>query len=178
MKIIDELIAREGEYSDHPSDKGGQTRWGITEAVARANGYAGSMRDLPRAFAEAVYVRRYIEEPGFDKVLPVSPLIAEELIDSGVNMGPGLPGPWLQRTLNLLNQQAKTFPDLVVDGHIGPATISALRSVLASRGRDGEVVILRCLNCLQGGRYFEITEKREANEDFFFGWLRTRVAMA
>jgi lysozyme family protein len=36
--LIDRLIAREGGYVDHPADRGGATRWGITVAVARANG--------------------------------------------------------------------------------------------------------------------------------------------
>ena len=33
---IDELIEREGGYVCHPADRGGPTRFGITEAVARA----------------------------------------------------------------------------------------------------------------------------------------------
>ena len=39
--LIDGVIGREGGYSNHPADKGGPTRWGVTEAVARANGYRG-----------------------------------------------------------------------------------------------------------------------------------------
>lgn len=173
--IIDDLIRREGEYIDHPSDKGGPTRWGITEAVARASGYTGDMRDLPRQYAEALYARRYINDPGFNRVMLVSLPIAEEMIDTGVNMGVSHPGPWLQRILNVLNQQARTYPDLVVDGQLGPATISALRSVISRRGADGEKVIIRALNCLQGARYLDITESREKNEDFFFGWMLNRV---
>lgn len=178
MKLIDDLIAREGDYSNHPADKGGPTRWGITEAVARASGYAGDMRNLPRDFAAAVYTRKYINDPGFNRVLAVSRTIGEEMIDTGVNMGASLPGPWLQRILNALNQQARTFPDLVVDGSIGPATIAALRSVLEQRGYSGEVAIARALNCLQGARYLEITEKRPANEAFFFGWMVNRVGIS
>ena len=34
--LIDEVIDREGGYVNHPADKGGPTRWGVTEAVARA----------------------------------------------------------------------------------------------------------------------------------------------
>jgi lysozyme family protein len=179
QKIIDDAIEREGgaKFTDHPSDKGGPTRWGITENVARAHGYAGDMRDLPRGFAVAVYTNTYINEPGFSKVLAVSHMIGEELIDTGINIGPGIPGPWLQRILNVLNQQAKAFPDLVVDGAIGPATVKALQSVLAQRGADGELVILRALNCMQGARYVDLTEAREKNEDFFFGWMRTRVVV-
>jgi lysozyme family protein len=48
-RMIDDLIAREGRYSDHPFDRGGPTNWGITEAVARDNGYMGKMRDYCRA---------------------------------------------------------------------------------------------------------------------------------
>lgn len=175
MKIIDNIIDREGDFSDHPADKGGPTRWGITEAVARASGYAGDMRTLPREFAVEIYTRKYINEPGFDRVLAVSSLIGEEMVDTAVNMGASLPGPWLQRILNALNQQASAFPDLVVDGQLGPATISALKTVLARRGADGEKVIARALNCMQGERYLEITEKRPQNEAFFFGWMLNRV---
>ena len=59
--LIDEVIAREGGYGHHPADRGGATNFGITEAVARANGYAGDMRRLPRAFAETIYRRLYWE---------------------------------------------------------------------------------------------------------------------
>ncbi len=177
MKLIDDLIAREGGYVNHAADRGGPTAFGITEAVARANGYTGLMRDFKRDMATAIYTRQYVNEPGFNKVLVVSALIAEELIDTGVNMGVSIPGPWLQRILNALNQEGKLFPDLVVDGQIGPATIMALRTFLGKRGYEGEAVIARALNCLQGARYLEITEKRPANEAFFFGWMQKRVGV-
>lgn len=177
MKLIDDLIEREGDFSDHPADKGGPTRWGITETVARADGYEGDMRALPRAFAEALYMKRYVNEPGFNLVLAVSPVVGEEMVDTGVNMGVSLPGPWLQRILNLLNRQARDFPDLVVDGQLGPATIAALQSVLKRRGKDGEKVIMRMLNSMQGARYIDISENREKNEEFVFGWFLHRVVV-
>lgn len=179
QKIIDAAIEREGgsKFTDHPSDKGGHTRWGITEKVARARGYAGDMRELPRGFAVAAYTHDYINAPGFNKVLAVSELIAEEMIDTGINMGESWPGPWLQRILNVLNQQQRTFPDLVIDGDIGPATISALRTVIKQRGADGVTVILRMLNGFQVVRYIELAEGREKNEDFLFGWVFNRVVI-
>lgn len=175
MRIIDDLIAREGGYVNHPADRGGPTAYGITEAVARANGYTGLMRDLRREMAVSIYTRQYINAPGFNKVLAVSEAIGTEMIDTGVNMGVSIPGPWLQRILNALNQQAQLHPDLVVDGELGPATLAALRAVLDRRGRSGETVIMRALNCLQGARYLELTEAREKNEQFFFGWMLNRV---
>ena len=49
--LVEEVIGREGGYSNHPADKGGATRWGVTEAVARAHGFRGDMRAFPRAEA-------------------------------------------------------------------------------------------------------------------------------
>lgn len=174
--IIEGVIGREGHYSNNLADLGGETMYGITIATARRNGYMGPMRDMPRSMASLIYLREYVQHPGFDKVAAINARIAEEMVDTGVNCGPSLPGPWLQRTLNLLNREGKLFPDLVVDGKLGPSTLSALRAVLHQRGADGEKVILRTLNCLQGARYFEITEKRASNEQFFFGWMLNRIS--
>lgn len=172
-QMIADLIAVEGGFSDHPADKGGPTMYGVTQAVARANGYTGQMRDMPRAIAENIYRKRYFVDPGFDRVYLLSPLIAEEMFDTGVNMGTSVPGPWLQRFLNVFND-SKT--DLTVDGVIGPATIVALRLFLNKRGSDGEQVMVRGLNCMQGSRYLELAEKREQNRAFIFGWLKNRVS--
>ncbi len=36
--LIDDVIGREGGYSDHPADRGGATRFGVTvNAIMRAN---------------------------------------------------------------------------------------------------------------------------------------------
>lgn len=177
-QMLADVVAREAGYVDHPDDKGGATCWGITEAVARKSGYAGHMRDLPYAFALAIYRKQYFIEPGFSLVYTLSQPIAEELFDTGVNMGTSIPGPWLQRVLNVLNQQGRQWADLAVDGQIGPATVAALRAALAHRGADGEKIIMRALNCLQGARYLDITENRERNESFFAGWMLNRVEIA
>jgi lysozyme family protein len=61
--LIDEVIGREGGYSNHPADRGGATRWGVTEKVARAHGYRGDMRSFPRGEAVAIYRRIYWSGP-------------------------------------------------------------------------------------------------------------------
>lgn len=175
QSIIEGVIGREGRYSNNPADAGGETMWGVTVATARRHGYNGPMRDMPRDTASKIYLSEYVTDPGFHKIAALDAEIAEELVDSGVNCGPGRPGPWLQRTLNLLNRQTKHFPDLVVDGVLGNATQSALMTVLKQRGDKGRRVIMKALNCLQGAYYIEITERREANEEFLFGWLDNRV---
>lgn len=103
--------------------------------------------------------------------------IAAELCDTGVNMGPSVASKMLQRWLNVFNLQGKLFPDMDADGRIGPRTINALRTYLQKRGKDGELVMLKALNCTQGDRYLELAEKREANESFVYGWMKERVAV-
>lgn len=175
-QILEGIVAREGGYVDHPNDRGGPTCWGITEAVARRAGWEGPMQDLPRDLALAIYRSTYIERPGFDEVLEVSPAVGEELVDTGVNMGTGVAGEFLQRALNALNNEGRFYADLKVDGNCGHNTVAALEAYLAKRGRDGEVVLVRALNCLQGARYIAIAEKDARQEAFLFGWLAARVA--
>lgn len=174
-QMIDALIAREGGYVNSPDDLGSETNFGVTKAVARAYGYFGDMRVMPRAVAVNIYRKKYFTEPKFDRVYALSQRIAEEMFDTGVNMGVAHPAPWLQRILNALNRKQGDYPDIKVDGDIGPATVASLRALLNKRGADGEKAILRLLNCLQGVRYLDITEAREANETFLFGWIMNRL---
>ena len=177
-QIIAGVVGREGGFVDNPDDKGGPTRWGITEKVARAHGYTGNMRDLPRETAVAIYEADYWTGPRFDQVHAVSPAIAEELCDTGINMGPSVQAKMLQRWLNAFNQKGTLYPDLLDDGQIGQRTLVALKSYLAVRGKDGEAVLLKALNSSQGAYYLELAEKREANETFLYGWLANRVGLA
>ncbi len=174
---IDELIKREGGYVNNPNDRGGATNFGITEAVARVNGWKGPMRDLPLDLAKQIYKQQYWINPRFDQVNGLSPLIAEELLDTGVNCGVAFAKPLLQRALNLLNNQGKGgWPDLAVDGIYGSATLGALKIFLTKRGKDGEKVMLKVLNIMQGQRYIEICERNPMQEQFFYGWISNRIA--
>ena len=85
--LIDELIAREGGTVANPADEGGPTRFGISEAIARAHGYTGTMAAPPRDTAAAIYQADYWTRPGLDAVAALAPTVAAELFDTGVNMG-------------------------------------------------------------------------------------------
>ena len=134
------------------------------------------MREMPRAEAEAIYRRLYWTKPGFDRIAPLSAKVASELFDTGVNMGPAVAVTFLQRALTALNRSGADYPDLVPDGRVGPATLSALDAFLAVRGKGpGETVLLRALEALQGERYLRLAERRPANEAFLYGRLANRI---
>lgn len=173
-RIISEIIRVEGGYVNDPSDSGGETNFGITVAVARANGYNGAMRDLPRSIAFDIYSAKYWDAVKGDDLAKLSELVAEEVADTSVNMGPGRAGKFLQRSLNVLNNQAKLYADLVVDGAIGPATVSALRGYLDTRDEE---TLAKALNCLQGAYYITLAERREKDERFVYGWFKNRVTL-
>ncbi len=174
-ELIDDVIEREGGYVNHPSDRGGPTRWGITQAVARRQGYMGDMRVLPQVDAAAIYKRLYWIAPGFGKVAVHGPKLAAELFDTGINMGTGTAISFLQRALNALNRGASDYPDLAVDRRIGPSTLTALDAFFAKRGSSGEQVLLKAIDALQGAHYVRLAETRPSQEAFLYGWLSNRI---
>lgn len=175
-QLVEALIEREGGYVNNAADRGGATCFGITEAVARAHGYGGAMRDFPRGEAEAIYRRLYWLRPQFDQVATRAPRLAAELFDTGVNMGPAVAATFLQRALTALNRSGKDYPDLIPDGRIGGTTLDALDAFLELRGASGgETVLLRAMEALQGERYLRLAERRPANEAFLYGWLANRI---
>ncbi|WP_288843895.1 glycoside hydrolase family 108 protein [uncultured Deefgea sp.] len=176
--LLDHLLGIEGGYSNNPKDSGGETNWGVTVAVAREEGYAGRMVDMTRDQAKMIYLRRYWVKPHFADIGARSAAIAAELFDTGVNCGTATSSMMLQRALNVMNNQATLYGDLKVDGAIGPATLTALDRYLAKRGREGEVVLLKALNCIQGERYIDLAERRQKDEAFVYGWIKNRVEIA
>ena len=175
-RIINEIIQIEGGYSDDVADSGGKTKYGITETTARAYGYKGKMKDLPLWLAKEIYDKRYLRAIKFDSIAKMSELIAAELADTSVNMGPKVAAEFLQRSLNVLNRGGRDFADLRVDGDIGPKTLTALKAFLKKRGRSGERVLYKMLNALQGAFYVKLAERRSKDEKFVFGWFKNRVA--
>lgn len=107
------LLHHEGGYSNHQEDNGGETNWGVTHAVARAEGYIGPMQAMPLQVAQAIYRRRYWDAIRAD-ALPIP--LRFPLFDAAVNSGPGRAVRWLQRAAGV-----------VADGVIGPVTLAAVR---------------------------------------------------
>jgi lysozyme family protein len=135
--ILNEVLRREGGYVNHPADRGGPTKFGITAATLgawRHLGRAATAKEVAALAVEearAIYRQRYITAPGFEAVTH-QPLLAL-LVDAGVHSGPKRAVEWLQTALSV-----------TADGILGPRTRAALqqadpavlyRRVLAARLR-------------------------------------------
>lgn len=124
--ILDEVIAREGGFVDHPADRGGPTKYGITAATLAAwRGQAVTAADvkaLTEQEARAIYEARYIREPGFDRI--PEPRLRAHLVDIAVHMGPRRAKLLLQRALGVAE-----------DGVIGRQTMAALSGLTAEQLR-------------------------------------------
>jgi lysozyme family protein len=110
-EAFDALIGNEGGYSNNAADPGGETMWGVTARVARANGYTGEMRDMPRDTAKDLYRKLYWAPLRCDSMPDA---LKFTLFDAGVNSGIRQAVIWLQRAM-----------DVGDDGVLGPLTLDA-----------------------------------------------------
>ena len=94
--------------------------------------------------------------------------LAEEMFDTGVNLGPQTAAVFLQMALNALNRNGVVYPDLVEDGKIATKTLDALRVVL---GKGEETLVLKMLNVLQGAYYIERMRENTTQEKYARGWF-------
>lgn len=176
LKSWKHLKKIEGDFVDDAADSGGATRFGITEKVARADGYEGPMEELSSRRAMHIAKRRYWDVMLLDQVEGISPAVAHEMFDTGYNMGNAVAVKMLQRSLNAFNNNATHYHDLKVDGVMGGITLNALQLFVSRRRAEGVTVLLRALNGLQLERYFSIAERRPKDERFVYGWVLNRVS--
>ncbi len=171
LAILGAVFALEGGYADNPADPGGKTNHGITEQVARQHGYQGDMRELPKGFAERIYAQDYIERPNFHRVIALSPAVGEELVDAGVNAGPGRAARWFQQSLNHLSRGGADYPLVAADGQVGAKTLAAYQALERKRGRVKACELtLKLIDVQQGAHYMGLNKPM-----FIVGWADNRL---
>lgn len=174
-KIIDEILEKEGGYVNDPSDRGGETNFGITRSTATHYGYTGEMVDLPEELAREIYKNIYILKPGFHNIHEMDEHIGEMVIDCGVNCGAYTAAKMFQRVINLFNKGGTWYDDLKVDGQIGSKSLNSFSVFLAKRGLGGRKVFADTYRCLRGYHYISLAERDQSQEDFIYGWMANRV---
>jgi len=166
-KAFERTIVIEKGYVFDKDDKGGETNFGITVALARFYGYTGPMKDMSISFAKTVYEKEFWEKNKLEQIALIGSDIAIDLFDAMVNCGSFNPAKWIQTGLNTLNRQASLYPNIIVDGVIGKGTIEALKQLPKSD--------IDCLHKIIGAMrvcyYVGLNTRDESQEKFIRGWL-------
>lgn len=170
--IVAAIFAVEGGYVNDPKDPGGETNHGITLATARAAGYTGTMRDLDQNTATNIYVTNYINQPGYGDIITLSPAVGQKLVDAGVNVGPGRSSRWFQAGLNSLSRGGTDFPQINVDGKVGPGTASTYSALQKKRGKVLACELtIKLLDAQQAVYYMSLTNLSVYTP----GWVDHRI---
>lgn len=171
------VMTNEGGYANNPTDRGGETwrgiarkifptwsGWVFVDAAKQQANFPSNLaaNDQLQKLVLAFYKENFWNKLNLDLVN--NQKIANELFDTGVNMGSGVAGTFLQRVLNVSNRGGKDYPDLTVDGTVGQKTIAVLN------GHKRIEEVYKGLNCLQGAKYIGICESNPSQEIFYRSW--------
>ena len=192
-EAIRHTLGIEGGYVDDPRDSGGKTRWGITVAVARRNGWKGKMCDLPPEKAVEIYRKKYWAAARCDD-LP--PSVAVRVFDAAVNHGVGGAGRLLQMAINSASEWAllvgaygspPKYRPLKVDGAVGPKTMRLFRRIYKCDrafvgAEDHRKVFHVAWAEARNSLYLQLIGRRNKDAVFARGWEKrvdemTRYAM-
>ena len=131
---IMKILEREGGFIDHPADRGGPTKFGITQdTLGLWRGKPVSVQDVAEMQAPeaiAIYLARYVDPI---KRLEFMPEVFALVLDISVMSGPSTAVRLLQTTVNKLKEAANTSNPIAVDGIVGPETVMAVVKLAPSR---------------------------------------------
>lgn len=181
-RAFKKTMKHEGGYVDDPDDRGGETYRGISRRFHPSWGgwsfidASKNEDEFPKCLGENeaidISVSQFYKDQFWNRFQGDQirdQAIAEELFDTGVNMGVHRAVTFLQQALNVLNRNERSWSDIVEDGQLGPGTMHALDAYWISE-RDGEL-LLKVMGLLQGNHYIEYMRKSPTQEKYARGWL-------
>ncbi len=162
-EIMDAILKHEGGFVDHPLDRGGPTKFGITSnTLASWRGTpvgVSDVKELQVEEAREIYHYRYYVEPKIDQL----PLVIQPLVlDMSINHGPATAVELLQEVLTECGGPCR------IDGIIGDETLKSVGSVVDRL--DSELVdrlIERRIDFYQS-----IVKRDNSQQVFLDGWLK------
>lgn len=119
--------------------------------------------------AEQILFEGYIQKPNYVPLIVIDPVVAGEVIDTAVNMGPRRPSRYFQRAVN-----KHCGTRLKADGKIGRLTIGAWRDCRANLGPRVCRSMLATLDAQQAAEYRRLGRTKWGKK-FLRGWLAHRI---
>lgn len=163
MRDLDEaleyLLDAEGGWSNHPSDRGGATMYGVTQGTYNSwrklkNLPKQSVRNISKLEARELYDIMYWRASGCDRLpWPISYIV----FDAAVNSGASRSVRWLQAGLGLPQ-----------DGRVGPKTLQSAKELVESGNAT------KLLEILDQRVVFlvKLIRRVPSQQDFLLGWWR------
>lgn len=161
--ILLDIIEIEGGYVDHPNDKGGPTKYGITLKILES--YRGTkvtiedVKSLSKEEAYRIFRERYYLKPN---IIYTPSLIQPIMVDMAINHGPQRAIRVLQRILNELG-----YGELLVDGLLGGKTSEASRRASNNLEEFFVNILVKNRKLL----YYAIAVNDPSQMIFIKGWL-------
>ena len=150
-EVIKHVLKNEGGYVNDPNDRGGETKYGISN---RAHPEV-DIKNLTIDGALDIYRRLYWNPSKAEKLMPE---LRYQYFDFVVNAGQGNAVKVLQKACN---GKLKRSDKIAVDGRIGPMTIKASNKLEESR--------LKAYKLLY---YADIVLNNPTQEKYWYGWYR------
>ena len=161
-KALEFVFKQEGGFSDHPADKGGRTKYGVTQATldaARAKRsdakYPKDVANLTKEQAVDIYTKDYLPD-GFDDIK--SQRIGTVILDMSVNSGLGRSATLTQRALCAIGST------VAVDGSFGPKSLAAVNA-------SDPDALFGAIRNQRVAFYHHIVERDPSQSVFLKGWM-------
>lgn len=162
-RMLDDILRREGSrYVDHPADRGGATKFGITLATLQRHRdkpvTKADVKALTEDEARAIYRRDYYQATKIDRMPKgLQPI----LLDAAVLHGPKRAVMFLQAACNDVGHW-----DIDVDGICGPVTLKVADLAWRSVGDK----LVKAIAAARLDFVREIARRDPKQQVFLAGW--------
>lgn len=174
---LERTISFEGGWSNDPADRGGKTKFGITERTWIEYNRATrcdlivpekDVSQITRDEASKIYYMMYWRDMGLDELdqAMVPQNVLNAVFDAGVHHGPAMGVKFLQMAYNGVRYDDGEF--LREDGVLGSKTRGAISKFLFRAANERALL---SAYAMERGRYmFEIITKDRTQRKFIRGW--------
>lgn len=149
------------EFVNHPLDRGGPTKYGITKATYEnylgRNVTVAEVASMSLSVAMLIYERFYVDGPRIGEIK--DPALFAAVLDMAINSGS-------VRAIKTL----QTCVGVVADGIIGPKTLAAIDAI------PDKKKLLKTFITERLRFYARIVEQRPNQAVFLEGWVRRAMA--